>query len=267
MRSSFRRGSVISSCLCAALFVGGCASSPRWSGHFDGATWSGAFESQAYRPVSMVPEVALLATIPASFALDDSIQKHYADKTLDSTTQNASTVLQVVLPAIPVTVGIIDWAQGDDGKQFEVVAESLAGVVLVQQVLAHTIARERPNEKDNTSFPSGHTSWAFAASTLIVRETHAPGDNSFHALDALIYTPAIFCAWERVADNRHWTSDVTCGALLGVLLTNWIWDAHYGTEDEGRETIYGSHPSRGIAWRPMVDTIDGQIALGFSAGF
>jgi hypothetical protein len=254
----------------AAALLEGCASSSsssRWSRHFDGATWSGAFAQQSSNPVSMAPEIALLATIPASFVFDDQIQQHYETQSIDPALQDASTVLQVVLPAIPVTIGIIDWAQGDDGKQFEVVAESLASVVLVQQALARTVSRERPNEKDSTSFPSGHTSWAFAASTLIVRETHAPGDNSFHALDALIYAPAIFCAWERVADNRHWASDVTCGALLGVVLTNWIWDAHYGNGDEGRETIYESHGSRGIAWRPTFEMIDGQFALGLSGGF
>ncbi|MBK7644397.1 MAG: phosphatase PAP2 family protein [Planctomycetes bacterium] len=268
-RPSFR---VFASCasVCAALALEGCASSPsntRWSRHFEGGVQGGALAAQYQQPVSLVPEAFLLGTIPLSFAYDDQIQKHEENRSLDSSTKSVASILQVVLPAIPVTLGIVQWGQGDGGRKFEVVAESLAGVVFAQQLIASAVGRERPNGRDNKSFPSGHTSWAFASTTLIVRELHEPGDNSFHFTDALLYAPAVFSAWERIASNHHWSSDVTCGALLGVLFTNWVWDAHYGSESENRPTIYEDRRSRGLAWRPTFDVLDGELVVGISAGF
>jgi membrane-associated phospholipid phosphatase len=219
------------------------------------------------RPDRLVPEATLLALIPVSFVYDSDIQEYYEQRPLDSTTKNVSSALQVLLPAIPVTIGTVDWARGDGGRNFEVVAESLGGVVVVQQLLARTISRDRPDHSDQTSFPSGHTSFAFAATTLIVRDLHDPSDDSFHAVDALIYLPAVFAGWERIAADHHWTSDVTCGAFLGVFLTNWIWDAHFRSEEETRPTIYMEDRPRGIAWRPTIDLIEGRIAFGIQVGF
>jgi membrane-associated phospholipid phosphatase len=147
------------------------------------------------------------------------------------------------------------------------VAESLAGVVLTQQVLAHIVGRERPNGEDELSFPSGHTSWAFASTTLIVRGLHDPADDSFHLVDGLLYMPALFSSWERIANDKHFPSDVAAGAFLGVFLTNWIWDAHYRSEDESRGTVFEHARPRGIVWSPYVGEVDGQIVLGFKGEF
>jgi hypothetical protein len=270
MRGPLRLGTALHMCILSAAGLGGCTSpgtGDRWTGHFDPSVWSGALATQVERPDRYVPEGFLLATIPLSFVYDDQIHDHFEDQSVDPTVKDAASILQVVLSAVPVTIGVVDWTQGDGGRNFEVVAESLGGVVVAQQLLAHSVRRERPNEVDNTSFPSGHTSWAFAATTLIVRDIHDPTDHSFHFVDALLYLPAAFTAWERVASDHHWTSDVTCGAFLGVFLTNWIWDAHYGDDEGSRSTIFGNSGSRGVVWNPGVEVIDGQLAFGVRGGF
>ena len=257
-------------CLLAAVWLGGCTApenGSRWSRHFDADIWGGAVAQQVQRPDRLIPEAALLTAVPFAFIYDTDVHNHYENYTVDSNTQNTADALQLILPAIPLTIGTVDWARGDGGRNMEVVAESLGGVVVLQQALAHTVGRERPNGKDNLSFPSGHTSWAFAATTLIVRDLHDPSDTSFHAVDALVYVPAMFAAWERVAANEHWTSDVVCGALLGVFLTNTIWDAHFGSHEETRPTIYRDVRPRGIAWRPSLDWIDDRPAVGIEIGF
>lgn len=257
-------------CLLAAASLFGCASpetETRWSRHFDVTVVGGAFGQQIHRPDRLGPEAVLLATIPASLIYDTDIADHYAKHTIDPSTKGISTGLQVLLPVIPVTVGIVDWSRGDGGRNFEVTAESLGGVVAVQQLLAYTVERRRPNRRDTTSFPSGHTSWVFAASTLIIRDLHDPDDHSFHFVDGLIYAPAIWSGWERIAANKHWASDVTCGALLGVLLTNLVWDAHFRGSDKTRPTVYMDEGRRGVAWRPTIDVIDGQPAIGIQVGF
>ncbi len=271
--SKRRRPTRFESALVLALLAAclqGCASSSsdtRWSRHFDADVLGGALGAQVHRPDRYVPELALVATIPVAFVYDDDIHAYESKHSVDSSTRFAADALQVILPAIPLTLGIIDWAGGDSARHLEVSVESLGGVVLIQQALANTVDRERPNGKDNTSFPSGHSSWAFAATTLIVRNLHDPSDDSFHVVDALLYLPAIFGAWERVAVDKHWASDAACGALLGVLFTNWVWDAHYKGERETRATIFVDPPHRGVAWSPCVEMIDGRVAFGVRGGF
>ena len=265
-----RRSLTLAACAFVATLLGGCASSgpgTRWSRHFDGPTWGGALAQQVHHPDRLVPEATLLALVPLAFVYDDDIREHNDDVTASAVASDVSSALQVVLPAIPVTFGIVQWAQGDGGEKFEVVAESLGGVVLVQQILANAVGRERPNEEDDKSFPSGHTSWAFAATTLIVRELHDPSDDSFHFTDALLYLPAAFTGWERIDADKHWASDVVVGAFLGVFLTNWIWDAHYGSDEGSQPTIYSNVRSRGIVWAPRVDMIDGELVVGITGGF
>jgi len=261
---------VLAPCALVAAICGGCASSnpgTRWSRHFDNSVWGGAAAQQVQHPDRLVPEATLLALVPLSFMYDDDIRNHNDGTTASSAAQDFSTALQVVLPAIPLTVGIVQWAHGDGGEKFEVVAESLGSVVLTQQLLAHAVGRERPNGEDDLSFPSGHSSWAFAATTLIVRELHAPSDDSFHLVDGLLYLPAVFAGWERIDADKHWTSDVVCGALLGVFMTNLVWDAHYGSDESSQPTIYSNVRQRGIVWAPNVEVHDGRLLVGITCGF
>ena len=58
--------------------------------------------------------------------------------------------------------------------------------------------------------PSGHTSSAFGFAASLADDVHP--------LWAKIglYTLATGTAWSRVYDNKHWTSDVVFGALVGI---------------------------------------------------
>lgn len=75
--------------------------------------------------------------------------------------------------------------------------------------LKYTFDRTRPNG-DPRSFPSGHTSATFATATVL--QQHYGWKVGVPALLAATYTAA-----ERVTNNKHWASDVTFGAVVGVL--------------------------------------------------
>ena len=66
------------------------------------------------------------------------------------------------------------------------------------------------------SFPSGHTAVAFALATAIAEETRDPWS------DAALYGAATLTALARLNDDRHWTSDVFVGALVGHLSARWL---------------------------------------------
>lgn len=266
-----RRGvSALLALLVAAAGGSGCSSADpgtRWSRHFDGSVWGGAAHVQIARPDRLLPEAALAAMIPLGFVYDKDIQERVGDRTVDSRTKTASTVLQFAAPAVPLALGVYHWAEGDEGRHFEVAVESLVTVVSLQQLLALSVHRERPDHDNHFSFPSGHTGWIFAATTLVVRQVHDPSDTSFHPLDTLLYAPAIFTGWERIVRNRHWTSDVAAGAFLGVVVTNLVWDAHFRTDEEDRRVILFEDRPRKTAWMPGVDVIEGQFVLTLQARF
>ena len=83
-----------------------------------------------------------------------------------------------------------------------------------------TAGRFRPAETDNPyifkpfsghdSFPSGHTTMAFALATSLSHEI----DNAWAS--AALYTFATGTAWSRLNDERHWLSDVLAGATVGI---------------------------------------------------
>jgi len=75
--------------------------------------------------------------------------------------------------------------------------------------------RARPSDKDNYSFPSGHTGNAFAAAEFLNQEY---GDISpWYGIAG--YSIAASTGILRVYNNAHWFSDVVAGAGVGILST------------------------------------------------
>jgi membrane-associated phospholipid phosphatase len=67
------------------------------------------------------------------------------------------------------------------------------------------------------SFPSGHTTAAFAAAGAVTAETSAywPGATYF-LIGPALYTGAALVGVSRMYNNRHWASDVIMGAAIGT---------------------------------------------------
>jgi membrane-associated phospholipid phosphatase len=64
-------------------------------------------------------------------------------------------------------------------------------------------------DNDYNSFPSGHTTLAFAYSTVMANEV----DNIFWKVGW--YTAAGLVGYSRIYHNQHWASDVLMGAAIG----------------------------------------------------
>lgn len=86
---------------------------------------------------------------------------------------------------------------------------AIVGALVVTQSLKYSVRRDRPNQSESVSFPSGHTSDAFASATSL---TYAYGWRA----GLVAYPIATFVALSRLADDMHWFSDVTAGALIGI---------------------------------------------------
>lgn len=79
---------------------------------------------------------------------------------------------------------------------------------LATYTLKYGIDAERPNG-GGQSFPSGHTSMAFAGAEFIRKEY-----GGYWGIPA--YLAASYVGWSRVESRNHWTADVLAGAAIGV---------------------------------------------------
>ena len=64
----------------------------------------------------------------------------------------------------------------------------------------------------NSSFPSGHATVAFAAATVYAMEY-----KKTIWVPILAYSAATLISASRITENKHWTTDVFVGAVLGYL--------------------------------------------------
>ena len=73
-------------------------------------------------------------------------------------------------------------------------------------------AKDANGKKVYSSFPSGHTTVAFAAATVFASEYKD------HVIVPIIaYSAASLIGLSRITENKHWSTDVLAGAALGFL--------------------------------------------------
>ena len=143
-------------------------------------------------------------------------------------------------------VAVFDPIAGPATARFALAA--LVGTTLVVECLRISVGRPRPGGEGgraNASFPSGHAAGAFSLAWVLSRRWRrlTPG---WWALAAMV-------AWSRVYLDRHYLSDVACGAVLGVLCTWGI--ARLGpfrtapTLAESPARGPGPGPAAGTDWR------------------
>lgn len=160
------------------------------------------------------------------------LEKHFDDKfrrlrngvmpefdyRLDNYTQMAPAAILLGLKAAGVP------SRSSWGRMLVSDAISIALMTGVVQGLKHTTDVTRPDGTNNQSFPSGHTATAFMTATMLSKEYgHISPWVSVGA-----YSVATATGLMRMANNKHWLSDVMVGAGIGILSTEfgyWIADA------------------------------------------
>jgi membrane-associated phospholipid phosphatase len=98
------------------------------------------------------------------------------------------------------------------------------------QAVKLAVQRPRPDGSDSFSFPSGHSSSAFATATVLQRHYG-------WKVGAPAYGFAGYVAASRLSENKHHLSDVIFGATIGILV--------------GRTVTFGVGDSRFVL-SPMV---------------
>ena len=114
-----------------------------------------------------------------------------------------------------VVAGVFTTGRFVEAPRFRAMSYDLLDAFLVNgaytSVLKVAVGRERPNGQDEKSFPSGHTSNAFALAAVV--ERHYGWKAGLPA-----YAVASAVAVSRLQRNKHYVSDVLAGATLGYIV-------------------------------------------------
>jgi len=180
-------------------------------------TGYGCFMKRAFLPI--VAGTLLVAT-PA----------HADEKNWGTASDIGRGALVVVALGLPTV-------QGDFEGSKEALF-SLGATALVTTGLKEAISEERPDESDDHSFPSGHTSISFAAAATMHKRYGWEVGLPAHAV-------AAFVGVARVRADKHFVHDVIAGAVIG----------------EAAGWLLTSRKDAKVQWLPWGDAHGGGVAM------
>ena len=158
------------------------------------------------------------------------VQAQSASEDSNSAAERAGDMLQVGIPLVALGLTFLfdgeeqsdktkssfaghglaldtDWLRMNGSPRHDLML-AVGRTELATYSLKYSINAERPNG-GGQSFPSGHTSVAFAGAEFIRKEY-----GGWWGVPA--YLAAGYVGWSRVETKNHWTRDVLAGAAIGI---------------------------------------------------
>lgn len=220
------------------LTVGGCAGVPGHPAWGEGARLAPGWEAvgraarrAATDPLTWAP--ILTAGVLTIGDLDDDFSDWAADNKplfgedaadVSDALKDASTV------AYAVTALIAPSGERWVVNKIRGVAVGVAAIGatrLLTDATKEASSRERPNEEDDQSFPSGHASSAAVHTTLAIENLDYVAMPAWTRRGSRIMLHALAGAtgWARVEGERHFVSDVLVGFALGHFIGRFMQEA------------------------------------------
>jgi membrane-associated phospholipid phosphatase len=125
-----------------------------------------------------------------------------------------------------------------------------AYAILTTQILKYTIQQERPNKADHLSFPSGHSTSAFAFAGVVTAE------HGIWPFGAGAIALATLTAYSRINDNEHYLHDVVAGATIGAAFGLGV--SYYNRPQTGEPATtafiwpYYTHDQLGLSYTTII---------------
>ena len=226
----------------ALLSTLSCASAERWGklavqdakslitapGDADSATWKKA----AMLTGAVAASTALDSTARRTIRTNDSAAM---DDFTDAVEPLGGGHSEKVLAGFLVT-GLIRRDQKMQSVAFDGFMASLVASKLITPAIKSAVGRTRPNATDETfafdggsSFPSGHSTQAFAVASVIA----AHYDQRW--VDVTAYGLASAVSYARIYHDAHFLSDTVAGAVIGTAVGRFI--VRTNNEQRARWTV------------------------------
>lgn len=184
------------------------------------------------KPMDVIPPVGLAL---AGLVTQGRISRHVQAE-IAADHPGFRTKVDNFLPYAPAAVSLGLASAGVKGKHSlgdQVILAILSNLVAqgVTQSMKRIIKYPRPNGEDNHSFPSGHSTAAFANATLLHEEY---GDRSvLYTIGG--YGTATAVGAMRMYNNKHWLADVLFGAGVGIGATKIVYISYPWLQKQVRQ--------------------------------
>jgi hypothetical protein len=164
---------------------------------------------QFIAPVALITTGALMVNT----ALNEDLQKNANNFFGEDFHTSADNYLQFV-PIAQIYLGKTFGFKPKNDFQHQTINIVIANAIMGTVVFAtkNIVKEERPDQSDNLSFPSGHTALAFTNAALLYYEYK--DSNVWYASSGFLFATATGIL--RIANNKHYTSDVLAGAGIGL---------------------------------------------------
>jgi hypothetical protein len=164
---------------------------------------------QFIAPVALITTGTLLLNT----ALNDDLQSNANRFFGEDFHTSADNYLQFV-PVAQIYLGKTFGFKPKNDFQHQTINIVIANAIMGTVVFAtkNITQQERPDHSDNLSFPSGHTATAFTNAALLYYEYK--DSNLWYASSGFLFAAATGVL--RIANNKHYTSDVLAGAGIGL---------------------------------------------------
>jgi len=164
--------------------------------------------------------------------IDMAVQRRRSDSTnhvADATTSfGGGNGTEAALVAIGAGLVFHSPDLRDTGR--EALEASILTALVENLVIKPLVGRERPYQSNgennfdfassNSSFPSGHTTQAFAIASVVAARSRG------WVVPTVAYTLASLVAYDRLNDHVHFASDVFAGAVFGTVVGKYIVHKH-----------------------------------------
>jgi membrane-associated phospholipid phosphatase len=197
-------------------------------------------------PLLVGKDALILGAFALGTGLVAPIDRQVASRLQDSSTQanrffgTAATGLRLLGDPGSLATGAILYGIGRADGQRRVQAlglhsvESIVFSGLISGGLKMIAGRQRPyadignpynfqlwrgfSDDKYRSFPSGHTTAAFAFASTLTRETQFWWPHATWYIGTVFYGGASLIGLSRMYNNQHWASDVMSGAAIGTIV-------------------------------------------------
>lgn len=140
---------------------------------------------------------------------------------------------------VPLTAGLFLAGRATHDSRFRAATYDVAQAAIVSMTYTSALKsaahRSRPDGSNTLSFPSGHTSSAFAMASVF--DAHYGPKVGIPA-----YAAAAAIGLSRIESNKHHLSDVLAGATLGYLVGHSVSKSN-GLPERGREPRFSLTPA------------------------